>query len=315
MDRTLAVELRGRLGNNLFQWAAARHLTAPEDPVVVDDTFSSLRTLEAALLQGSVRRLTRAERVRLRRPPRLGAEGSLMELASRATLRRLERSVIGAWMVDPVRVEGDGDRRTPAVGAFDPSIGAQEEPLLLRGYFQDERYFLPSYSTITRCFRPPSIDLSAWTRPSTSRPTAALVIRSGPDYEQLELTTPIDWYLSSMRELIEVVGDVEVTVFSDVRHVAELMATHIGTFAPARAAVGLDPVDQLHGVSRLEHAVIASSSFAWWGAWLGDVAADFDPSRVVIAPAPWLDHPCSPAPGRWRQRPLHPQSPPSRSSE
>jgi hypothetical protein len=31
------------------------------------------------------------------------------------------------------------------------------------------------------------------------------------------------------------------------------------------------------------HAVIANSSFSWWGAWLGDGT-----QRIVIAPATWL---------------------------
>jgi hypothetical protein len=37
-------------------------------------------------------------------------------------------------------------------------------------------------------------------------------------------------------------------------------------------------------MSLCRHAVIANSSFSWWGAWLGDWEAD----RTVVAPAAWM---------------------------
>jgi hypothetical protein len=35
-------------------------------------------------------------------------------------------------------------------------------------------------------------------------------------------------------------------------------------------------------MTQSRHAVIANSSFSWWGAWLGDA-----PDRTVVAPAAW----------------------------
>jgi hypothetical protein len=37
-------------------------------------------------------------------------------------------------------------------------------------------------------------------------------------------------------------------------------------------------------MSLCRHAVVANSSFSWWGAWLGYWAA----GRTVVAPAVWM---------------------------
>ena len=47
--------------------------------------------------------------------------------------------------------------------------------------------------------------------------------------------------------------------------------------------LGSDPITQLSAMARCDHAIIANSSFAWWGAWLGDQLAS-GPHRTVVAP-------------------------------
>jgi hypothetical protein len=49
------------------------------------------------------------------------------------------------------------------------------------------------------------------------------------------------------------------------------------------------------------HAVIANSTFGWWGAWLGDEVTRRP--RIVVAPEKWFVQPglefCDVVPERW----------------
>jgi hypothetical protein len=56
-----------------------------------------------------------------------------------------------------------------------------------------------------------------------------------------------------------------------------------------------DELADLWLMSRCRHAVVANSSFSWWGAWLGDTAAD----RLVFAPAQ-VGHPITMS-DRWQR--------------
>jgi hypothetical protein len=56
-----------------------------------------------------------------------------------------------------------------------------------------------------------------------------------------------------------------------------------------------DELADLWLMSRCRHAVVANSSFSWWGAWLGDVT----PNRLVFAPTQ-VGHPIT-MPDRWQR--------------
>jgi hypothetical protein len=47
---------------------------------------------------------------------------------------------------------------------------------------------------------------------------------------------------------------------------------------------GTDKHEDLRLMASCKHAVVANSSFSWWGAWLGDNQA----GRTVIAPRRWF---------------------------
>lgn len=49
----------------------------------------------------------------------------------------------------------------------------------------------------------------------------------------------------------------------------------------------MDEHDTLQAMASCQHAIIANSSFSWWGAWMGDDKVE----RVVIAPRKWFATP------------------------
>lgn len=295
-DSPLVMRLRGRLGNHLFQYALGRALT-PYGPVVVDDIFRSADPLTSLLVPGSVRLLTSAEALALRQPPRFPR--GRVHLGN--AIQRLPRGWFRSWL------EGREFHETTEA-EFDHNVQTLTGPTVICGYFQNEAYFSAAADRVAASFRPPDADgiaaLQRFRVFAGNGDTVAVVIRAGLDYEQLGWTLPFSWYRRAAEEMAGLLESPRFAVFSDVPLAAEAAAKALHDIGPGEAVTRLSPRAQLDVISRLDHAIIASSSFGWWGAWLGDYHADFDPGRVVIAPHLWIrpDLDQTPSP-RWRRLP------------
>jgi hypothetical protein len=64
-----------------------------------------------------------------------------------------------------------------------------------------------------------------------------------------------------------------------------LVVSWVSKYGPASSAHGIarDELTQLALLGACDHSVIANSSFAWWGAWLGD-RQERPTRRLVLAP-------------------------------
>ena len=137
-----------------------------------------------------------------------------------------------------------------------------------------------------------------------------LVIRRG-DYvakQHFHGVLPISYYEQALN-LLRSRADVEpeVFVFSDEPDWCkqnlklscnfEVMGSYIQTTATKK---GREDVD-LYLMSMCNHAILANSSFAWWGAWFGDLQRRS--TRTVIAPQQWFTEPSmdttTVTPDRW----------------
>lgn len=114
-----------------------------------------------------------------------------------------------------------------------------------------------------------------------------MVVRAGLDYQELGWLLPFAWYRRAAELVANRLGETSFVVFSDVVLAAEATAHALSDIGPAASAAELDPISQLHLIASMDHAVIADSSFAWWGAWLGDYRAGFGSERIVVAPDRW----------------------------
>lgn len=294
----LAVRLRGRLGNNLFQYALGRALTA-EGPVVVDDLYTSHQPLVDALRPGEVRLLTPAEALALRQPPRMrrGRRRVVLEM-DRARLPE----PVGGWL----RARR---RREREQGVFDPTVLDLRPPALLEGYFQHERYFATVADRVAAAFRPPASEVSdvldGFRRTTGEGQTVAVVVRAGSDYEEAGWVQPLDWYRRAAELVADSVGRPRFAVFSDVPLAAESLAEALGGVGPGTPLVRLDPLTQLHLIASMDHAVVSATSFGWWGAWMGDQRRGFPDDRLVVVPDPWLMPALHDVPAaRWKRLPV-----------
>src|SRR5205823_3792455 len=97
---------------------------------------------------------------------------------------------------------------------------------------------------------------------------------------------PLDYYDRALQLLADTVPAPTFVIFGDDPGFVEMFVErtgHRGHSAVSGLAIGRDPIAQLRLLSECDHAILSNSSFAWWGAWLGDRRGD--PNRTVIAPA------------------------------
>lgn len=270
------VRLEGGLGNQLFQYAAARSLALATGRDLLLDTSAyredPLRAYQLDHFAIAARPLRRGDVpwFRLRRS-RLGA--ILPRRARMEIVREAFPARVPVWPAAPV--DGAG---TP----------------YLIGYWQSERYFAPIADTIRREVRVNAAPEGCNARvldEIAAGDAVAIHVRRG-DYVSNPAATAyhglcgLDYYRAAIRRLCESVPQPHFFVFSDdldwVR--ANLDTGHPTTFVGHNTDT---PWEDLRLMAACRHFIVANSSFSWWGAWLGEW-----PGKQVIAPARWFqaDH-------------------------
>lgn len=301
--KKLAVVTHGRLGNQLFQFAALHAIVSRSEPVLIYDGLARSADLQRTLVDGAVQLIGPAAAARLGRfPIPASRHREIPEMLARCLdqsspwIARRHTWNEGLWYgLEPIPVGG--------------------RPKVVRGYFQNEGYFAAAREAVGASFRPPS-EAVLRSRDSLGRhrlPTVAVVVHAGADYDRLGWTPPLAWYMSALDEMRAMVGDAHVVVFSDIAVARQAVCLLASSHGPVSEAPGLSAVDQLNLISLLDHTVVAPSSFAWWGAWLGDHRTGYLAHRRVIAPTPWIDPLARTVPDRWvslrldaTSAPMHP---------
>lgn len=270
----IAATLVGGLGNQLFQYAAARSLALRHDTNLLLD-LSLLRGPQSELASARAYELGcfrieahLVDRVRswesIPPGPGLRFRAASRVRRARATFRVLRQR---------------GFELQPAF--FD----APDNTLLV-GFWQSERYF-ESYADRLRA------ELSL---PEPSRAAAALVkrvshpssvsihVRRGdyandPATKRAHGLLPETYYRTALERIG---GDLDVYVFSDEPDYCR-RELDVGRPFTVVDLPGAPAYEDLRVMSACTHHVIANSSFSWWGAWL-----DPRPDTVVVAPQQWV---------------------------
>ena len=271
----IIAHLNGRLGNWLFQYAAARSLALARGTDVELDVsrFTSWRNPFA----GHVARA-------------LGFFG----LAATCT-----------------RNPRDGPEFVETAWGHDPAFHALGTDTRLRGYFQSPLYWEGREAQIKADLAPARLPRDSAFRKildEIDRTRAvALHVRRG-DYvgeeRALHYVCTDAYYERALRHVRERVSDAKVFVFSDDpawcrTRFASGPSAVVVDLALARREAALD----LWLMSRCRHHVVSNSTYSWWGAWLGAHA-----DQIVCTPDRWFnDEAMSEAamrdtvPARWRR--------------
>jgi hypothetical protein len=267
------VELHGRLGNQLFQYASGLGLSrrlgaslrfrsdrvAPEDlvlPRLVEYREATTAELRTVGHRSDVSALARLE------------HRALLH-ATRATRRVQQRTppTIAIW---------------ERPGVYRPWVFDADLPVYVQGHLQSERYFEDVVDEVAASIRFPA---GLATLPPDAGATLALSFRRG-DYNSLGWARPLEYYDEAVALVTARTQVDSIVLFGDDTAFLELAVSRYERYGPVVDAVafGSDPLTQLQLLASCHHCVIANSSFAWWGAWLGDHRATSS-ERVVVSPA------------------------------
>src|SRR6266536_4174701 len=275
------VRLLGGLGNQMFQYAAARRLALAHNvPLKLDLSWFAHSADRAYALQAlNIQEAfaTPEELGEIRGP----ATGGIPRVVFRLR-RRFKIGYDWTWIHE----------RT--LSPYDPRVLHARARTYLDGYWQSERYFSDVADTIRREFTIRD-QLDATARAIVDRMATAesvsVHVRRG-DYVSLprasrarSVCTP-SYYERCVASIAERLGHPHLFLFSDDPDwvAANLRFEHPTTLVstvPARRGH-----EDLRLMTACRHHLIANSSFSWWGAWLNP-----HPEQVVLAPRRWMHDP------------------------
>lgn len=283
MDGKVLVEIKGGLGNQLFQYAAGLELaTALKSDLVFD---SRLLDITGRLIPGTRRKLALHD---------LGIEVRLAtkrDLILADFLRILNsRRLLTVFPGIPPLLNAHGLRafneRHFCYKPFEDSVGTFT---LISGYFQSEKYFPNTASTLRNQILSEAklpAHLSTLVADVASSSAICVHVRRG-DY----LTSTrhgvlrSSYYERGVQEIESKSGIQPIYVFSDdIDWCREHL--HFGSrdirFVDEHL-VGSQDTHHLLLMAAFRNFVIANSSFSWWGAWLSRRK-----DKNVVAPETWF---------------------------
>jgi len=159
---------------------------------------------------------------------------------------------------------------------FDPNPEI-EDPCVLTGYYQCERYFLDVEAELRQEFtlREP-LALPEYHN------SVAVHIRRG-DYltwaAECHGALSLDYYLRAAKYLVDRFQGLRFYVFTD----DPSWAQNNFRFPYPFSVIHTTPHEDLIRMGGCQHAITSNSTFGWWGAWLGA-----DKTGTVIAPKNWF---------------------------
>lgn len=272
----VTVRIAGGLGNQMFQYAAARALALRLGvPLTLDLRFYD---------RGRHRRYG-LDALPLAPHATLGRHGAGRWARLTAPLQQAGRRLLGRAVPT---------YREPHFHV-DEAFFALRAPVRLEGHFQSQRYFAAAAGVLRDELMPPAADDPLSRRIAQAMAageSAALHVRRG-DY----LSEPKNRALFAEcgpayhgAALARLPADCTVYVFSDDmawcrEHLPRTRPLVFVDDGQPRGALA-----DLWLMSRARHHVIANSSLSWWGAWLAR-AADGGAGHTTVAPRQWFVDP------------------------
>ena len=281
LNKMIYSKITGGLGNQMFQYAAARAVSLKLDTPLLLDTrnYSTYKLHQGFELpfvfniaaelacEHDLEKYLRCEKYKLFRKLL-----SCVGLKSQKTSKFMPEPYFQYWN----------------------EIENVEICCYLSGYWQSEKYFSSFKNQIRRDFefRQPISDLNAAISDEILSVNAVSVhIRRGdyitnPRANSVHGVCSINYYDQAISFMVQKLTNPKFFIFSDdPLWVKNNLKTDFTCKFIAHNHV-VESYNDMRLMSLCKHHIIANSSFSWWGAWLNP-----EPEKLIVAPQNWFSDP------------------------
>jgi hypothetical protein len=272
----IIVQLKGGLGNQLFQYAAGlslasfHHTDVKVDVSEVNRSDKQIGTFRSFDLQQI-----------------------LLEpiIASEAEIKKVQPQGINKYIE---KIKKPYQRRCykEVDFSFDEHFFKAKDNIYLKGYRQSEKYFQGIKEKIRTEFQiKPSVIERVEEKAEQIRNehSIAIHIRRGDFSNAIvrEYHGVLDatYYQQAITRLKSQIGECRFYIFSDD-------PTWVGENLQFPSAIDIvsgnisqSAIEDFYLISQCKHQIIANSTFSWWAAWLNP-----NPDKIVIAPKKWFNN-------------------------
>jgi hypothetical protein len=273
----IIVQLKGGLGNQLFQYAAglslAEHhrVVVKVDPAELNQTDKHIGTFRTFDLQQTLA------------DPLIATENEIQKIRSQHII---------AKYIDKLRPAYQRKIYKEADFRFDQHFFEAGDNIYLKGYRQSQKYFLPIEKKIRQCFHLKDEAVANVLKRGQelqSGNSIAIHIRRG-DYSKKIVREfhgiPDDsYYQQAINYFEKKYDDCRFYIFSDDPHWVKNNLNFRSAVTLVSGNYSHTPFEDFYLISQCRHQIIANSTFSWWAAWLNP-----SPGKIVIAPKRWFNN-------------------------
>jgi hypothetical protein len=276
----IVVNLKGGLGNQMFQWALGRNLALRNN---TDLKLDLRMLLDRTPHDNSVFRDYDLEIFKLEADfstdkEFFGLNGSLWG--------RIQSKLIARFFPSYL------DRLNKIVREsqynFDSFILNTPDNHCIDGYWQSEKYFKEIESTIRSdfSFKNPIISESEIIAARIRNSNSICINVRRTDYVTIHNAfIGTDYIQKGVKIIVEKIKNPEFFVFSDdIQWCQENIKLDYPVHFIGHEHAGLKFGNYMQLMTLCRHMIIPNSSFAWWAAWLNQ-----NPDKIIIAPKNWLN--------------------------
>ncbi len=269
----------GGLGNQMFQYAAARALADQlEVKVCIDQSLLNIhsKNITPRHYELDLFFLKHHEKI---------TSSEKMSFLFHKIYPKIRHTIFGKKIANHYKLYEEKDAFN-----FDSNFLSLQDNTLLLGYFQSEKYFASFQDIVRKCFifkKRLSGENAKVADKIKSSNAVSIHIRRG-DYVSNKksantyASVSSEYYEKAIKRIREQIGNPVFFVFSDDPEEAKKIISFPGTVY-VDWNKGQESYIDMQLMSLCKHNIIANSSFSWWGAWLNE-----NKEKLVIAPANWF---------------------------